>query len=82
MFFPYKDDNPRVLVPYVTYGILSLNILVFIGQILLSISEKCNFKNENKSIHNFLDRIENDQFIIKRVISSFKVFLLLGLPNL
>ena len=39
MFFPYKDDNPRVLVPYVTYGILGLNILVFIGQILLSISD-------------------------------------------
>ena len=39
MFFPYKDDNPRVLVPYVTYGILGLNILVFIGQILISISD-------------------------------------------
>ena len=39
MFFPYKDDNPRVLVPYVTYGILGINILVFIGQILLSISD-------------------------------------------
>ena len=39
MFFPYKDDNPRVLIPYVTYGILGLNIFVFLGQILLSISD-------------------------------------------
>ncbi len=39
MFFPYKDDNPRVLVPYVTYGILGLNILVFLGQILVSFSD-------------------------------------------
>ena len=39
MFFPYKDDNPRVLVPYVTYGILWLNILVFLGQILVSFSD-------------------------------------------
>ena len=39
MFFPYKDDNPRVLIPYVTYGILGLNILVFLGQILVSFSD-------------------------------------------
>ena len=32
MFFPYKDDNPRVLFPYVTYAIIGLNILVFLGQ--------------------------------------------------
>ena len=32
MFFPYKDDNPRVLIPYVTYFIIGLNVLVFIYQ--------------------------------------------------
>ena len=32
MFFPYKDDNPRVLIPFVTYFIIGLNILVFIYQ--------------------------------------------------
>ena len=32
MFFPYKDDNPRGLFPYVTYAIIGLNILVFLGQ--------------------------------------------------
>ena len=32
MFFPYKDDNQRVLFPYVTYAIIGLNILVFLGQ--------------------------------------------------
>ena len=35
MFFPYKDDNPRVLFPYVTYAIIGLNILVFLGQFYL-----------------------------------------------
>ncbi|MCS5639907.1 MAG: rhomboid family intramembrane serine protease [Candidatus Marinimicrobia bacterium] len=33
MFFPYKDDNPRILVPYVTYGIIGLNILIFLFQV-------------------------------------------------
>jgi len=32
VFFPYKDDNPRVLFPYITYAIIGLNILVFLGQ--------------------------------------------------
>lgn len=38
MFFPYKDENPRVLVPYVTYGILGLNILIFLYQTLITSS--------------------------------------------
>ncbi|MFQ6677864.1 MAG: rhomboid family intramembrane serine protease [Fidelibacterota bacterium] len=36
MFFPYKDDNPRILVPIVTYGIIALNVLVFLYQINLA----------------------------------------------
>ena len=32
MFFTYKDDNPRVLIPFVTYFIIGLNVLVFIYQ--------------------------------------------------
>ena len=32
MFFPYKDDNPRVLFPFVTYSIIGINILVFVYQ--------------------------------------------------
>ena len=36
MFFPYKDDNPRVLFPFVTFGIITLNVLVFIGQFWIS----------------------------------------------
>ena len=39
MFFPYKDDNPRVLVPYVNYGIIGLNIIVFTGQTMLSLPD-------------------------------------------
>ena len=35
MFFPYKDDNPQVLVPYVTYAILGLNVIIFLYQFLL-----------------------------------------------
>lgn len=36
MFFPYKDDNPRVLFPFVTFGIITLNVLIFIGQFWIS----------------------------------------------
>ena len=36
MFFPYKDDNPRILFPFVTYGIIAINILVFVVQFILS----------------------------------------------
>ena len=36
MFFPYKDDNPRVLFPYVTYTLIAANIIIFIGLNILS----------------------------------------------
>ena len=36
MFFPYKDDNPRVLFPFVTFGIITLNVLMFLGQFWIS----------------------------------------------
>ncbi|MEE8341468.1 MAG: rhomboid family intramembrane serine protease [Candidatus Neomarinimicrobiota bacterium] len=32
MFFPYKDDNPRIVVPFVTYAIIALNLVVFFYQ--------------------------------------------------
>ena len=35
MFFPYRDDNPRVLYPYVTFSIIGLNIAIFLGQFLI-----------------------------------------------
>ena len=36
MFFPYKDDNPRVLFPYVTYTLIAINIFIFVGLNYLS----------------------------------------------
>ncbi len=38
MFFPYKDDNPHILVPVVTYGIIAINTLVFFYQFSLVIT--------------------------------------------
>ena len=35
MFFPYKDDTPRILFPFVTYTIIGINSLVFIYQYLI-----------------------------------------------
>tara|TARA_Y100000815_G_scaffold167977_1_gene152484 strand:- start:775 stop:1035 length:261 start_codon:yes stop_codon:yes gene_type:complete len=32
MFFPYKDDNPRVLIPYVTYSLIAFNTFIFLYQ--------------------------------------------------
>ena len=39
MIFPYKDDNPKVLVPYITYGIITLNILIFFFQFNTKIAD-------------------------------------------
>ncbi len=36
MFFPYKDDNPRIVVPFVTYAIIALNLVVFFYQMGLN----------------------------------------------
>ena len=33
MFFPYKDDNPRILIPYVTYTLVAMNLIVFFYQL-------------------------------------------------
>jgi len=34
MIIPYKDDNPRVLVPYVTYALVGTNVVIFLFQII------------------------------------------------
>ena len=39
MFFPYKDDNPRVLIPYVTYGLIVINVIVFLFQFNMGIKD-------------------------------------------
>ena len=39
MLFPYKDDNPRILIPYVTYCIIGINALIFVLQFNLGISD-------------------------------------------
>ena len=45
MLFPYKDDNPRVLVPYVTYVIIKINVIVFIFQFNLGMSNPIGDEN-------------------------------------
>ena len=35
MLIPYADDNPTLRVPYVTLGIIAVNVLVFAYQISL-----------------------------------------------
>ncbi|MEE8334993.1 MAG: rhomboid family intramembrane serine protease [Candidatus Neomarinimicrobiota bacterium] len=39
MLFPYKDDNPRILVPYVTFGLIGLNALIFFFQFGLKLKD-------------------------------------------
>ena len=39
MFFPYKDDNPRVLYPYITFSIIYSNLFIFLCQLFLNSSE-------------------------------------------
>jgi len=38
--FPYKDDNPTATVPFVTIGLIGLNILVFLLQFLSDVDGK------------------------------------------
>ena len=39
MFFRYKDDNPRILIPYVTYGLIGLNLFIFLFQFSMGIND-------------------------------------------
>ena len=39
MFFPYKDDNPKVLIPYVNYMLIGINILIFIFQFTTGVKD-------------------------------------------
>ena len=39
MFIPYKDDNPRILFPFITYIIIAINISVFLIQNYLAFSD-------------------------------------------
>ena len=48
MFFPYKDDNPRVLFPYITYLIILINIVVFLTFTYFSI-----FTDDRKLFYTF-----------------------------
>ncbi|MFQ6613458.1 MAG: rhomboid family intramembrane serine protease [Fidelibacterota bacterium] len=57
MFFPYKDDNPRVLVPYVMYGIITLNILVFLFQMGLPTLSRYEFTLSYGLIPGMLGRV-------------------------
>ena len=50
MLFPYKDDNPRVLVPYVTYAIISINVLIFVLQLNMAM---VNSSIEREFIYKF-----------------------------
>lgn len=43
MLIPYRDDNPRILFPYVTFSLIVLNILIFFYQQLLQPKEMIEF---------------------------------------
>ena len=59
MFFPYKDDNPRVLYPFITYSIILINILTFTVQ---------HYIGQSSFIYNY-GFIPN-KFEIKTIFSS------------
>jgi len=41
--FPINDDNPTRITPYVTYGLIAINVLIFIYQLSLSEQELTKF---------------------------------------
>ena len=50
MLFPYKDDNPKILIPYVTYGIIGLNTALFFIQFF---STSINLNYSDKLVYSF-----------------------------
>jgi len=43
MFIPYKDDNPGILIPFFTWAIIVINILIFLYQSMLTEIEMREF---------------------------------------
>lgn len=41
--FPLSDENPTRITPYVTYGFIAINILVFLYRVGLSDAQLCQF---------------------------------------
>jgi membrane associated rhomboid family serine protease len=41
--FPLRDDNPVRITPYVTYGLIALNVLIFLYELTLSPIELMTF---------------------------------------
>ena len=41
--FPLSDENPTRITPYVTYGFIIINVLVFLNQLALPDSQLCQF---------------------------------------
>ena len=85
MLFPYKDDNPRVLVPYVTYGIIAINVLVFIFQFNLGMS---NPMGEENFIYRFGFVPANFSFIafftsmfLKQIVRPISIGIVQGYPQ-
>ena len=65
MFFPYKDDNPRILVPYVTYGLIGLNLFIFIFQFSMGMKDP-----EAEAIFIYTFGLIPAQFSIITIITS------------
>ena len=63
MFFPYKDDNPRVLFPYITYTLITINTLIFLTFTYLS------FLNPNTNLFYTFGFIPNS-FNLFSILSS------------
>jgi membrane associated rhomboid family serine protease len=52
---PFKDDNPTSIVPYVTIGIIILNVAVFLWEILSPIGEERIVMSYGAIPHNLLN---------------------------
>lgn len=51
MLIPFKDDNPTRLTPYVTYGLVGLNVAVFLIQLMVQMSG--NYENYQLMMYHF-----------------------------
>ena len=63
MFIPYRDDNPSILKPYVTYVIIALNVVIFLFQLSLNPRAEYEFNLSFGLIPAKIIGVDNDTII-------------------
>lgn len=61
--FPLYDENPTRITPYITYGLIGINVLVFLHEVRLSEAELNQFFQLYAVIPRQLTRLPNTEWV-------------------